>query len=112
MPAAAPVWVVYPSSRAGKKWAACGSAGPGNRRVTVHFGAQGYSDYPTHRDAARKARYIRRHAARERWGRSGVGTPGFWSRWLLWNLPTLRGSAADMGRRFGIRVRFASRAAN
>lgn len=80
------------------------------RRVTVHFGARGYSDYPTHRDAARKARYVRRHAARERWGRSGIGTAGFWSRWLLWNLPTLRGSAADMGRRFGIRVRFASRA--
>jgi hypothetical protein len=105
--AASPVpgaFVVRPSSRAGKKWTAVGTTRAG-RRVTVHFGARGYQDYTQHHDATRKARYILRHRARENWAAAGVGTPGFWSRWLLWNKPSLRASAADLARRFRLRVR-------
>lgn len=58
---------------------------------TVHFGATGYQDYTTHKDAQRKQRYINRHRAREDWTKRGVATAGFWARWLLWNQETLRG---------------------
>jgi hypothetical protein len=107
MPSAAPLlFVVRPSTRAGKKWMAEGSSRSG-RRVCVHFGALGYSDYPQHKDTERRDRYIRRHAVtgRETWGMAGLGTAGFWSRWLLWNKPSMRASADDMRRRFGISVR-------
>lgn len=104
----APAFVLRPSSKQGKKWTAVGTTRSG-RRVTVHFGARGYQDYTQHKDAARKARYIIRHRARENWGASGVGTAGFWSRWLLWNRPSLRASAADTARRFGISIRVAGR---
>jgi hypothetical protein len=77
----------------------------GNRSVTVHFGATGYQDYTQHKDPARKARYIQRHNRRERWGRDATATAGFWSRWLLWNRPSLRASILDTQRRFGLTIR-------
>lgn len=72
---------------------------------TVHFGAAGYSDYTKHKDPARKERYIARHQARENWGKTGILTPGFWSRWLLWNKPTLAASVQDVQDRFQINIR-------
>jgi len=62
----------------------------GDRKVK--FGAKGYSDFTVHKDVERKKRYIVRHRARENWSRSGMYTPGFWSRWVLWNKPSLRAS--------------------
>jgi hypothetical protein len=59
---------------------------------TVLFGARGYSDYTKHKDAKRKARYVIRHRRRENWTASGRYTAGFWSRWLLWSVPSLRGA--------------------
>ena len=91
-----------PSTKEGKKWRATIHL-PGGRRRTVHFGAAGMSDYTKHKDPARKKRYITRHQKRENWGRSGLVTAGFWSRWLLWNRPSLRASRADMARRFRLR---------
>ena len=70
------------------------------RNNTVKFGATGYSDYPTHKDEERKKSYISRHEKRENWGKSGVNTAGFWSRWLLWNKKTISGSLADIKKRF------------
>jgi hypothetical protein len=112
MPAAAtrrsaPSFVVRRSARPGKKWTAQGTTRSG-RRVTVQFGARGYQDYTQHGDAQRRARYLTRHRARESWGAAGIGTAGFWSRWLLWNRPTVRASAADISRRFGVRVSVAA----
>jgi len=72
---------------------------------TVSFGAKGMSDYTLHQDPLRKARYLARHSKREHW--SDPLTPGFWSRWLLWNEKSLGASARDVRRRFGIAVRFA-----
>ena len=92
------------SAAAGKKFTAV-VRWPDGRRRTVHFGAAGMSDYTHHRDAARKQRYLARHAAREDWTKGGVGTAGFWSRWALWNLPTLGASLRDLSRRFGVLVR-------
>jgi hypothetical protein len=69
---------------------------------TVHFGARGYSDFTRHGDTARRRRYIMRHEAREDWTEHGIKTAGFWSRWLLWNKPTLSESLTDINRKFGI----------
>lgn len=102
-PLPAPYIRVSRSPRPGKKWVARGDG------FTVHFGALGYQDYTQHKDAARMRRYLTRHRARETWTRAGMATAGFWSRWLLWNRPSLRASAADLSRRFGVRVRLGSR---
>ena len=73
-----------------------------NQNKKVYFGAAGYSDFPTHKDEARKQRYINRHKNNENWGKSGIDTAGFWSRWLLWNLPTIKASYEDIKRKFNI----------
>ena len=62
----------------------------------VYFGASGYSDFPTHKDEARKQRYINRHKNNEVWSKSGIDTAGFWSRWILWHLPTIKESYNDI----------------
>ena len=93
------------SDRRGKKLVA-EFVSPATGRVRrVHFGAAGYEDYTTHKDPARKARYIARHRARENF--ADIYTPGALARFILWNLPSLRASARDAGRRF--RVRFVLR---
>lgn len=71
---------------------------------TVHFGAEGMSDYTKHKDIVRKKRYITRHKNRENWKKSGIDTAGFWSRWLLWGEPTLKDSISDIERRFNVKI--------
>ena len=68
----------------------------------IKFGALDYSDFTQHRDEARKQRYINRHKKNETWTKSGIDTRGFWSKWLLWNLPSIKESYADIKRRFSI----------
>jgi hypothetical protein len=85
---------------------------------TIHFGSRGMSDYTINRDPAsqrrrreRKRLYISRHnplrwkKARENWSKSGIGTAGFWSRWLLWNKPSLNESIQDIEKRFHINIK-------
>lgn len=74
----------------------------GNRHTTVHFGAAGMSDYTKHKDPERKKRYIVRHRKRENWNKSGIDTAGFWSRWLLWNKPTIRESKENIAKKFDV----------
>jgi len=69
---------------------------------TIHFGAKGMSDYTIHKDKERKERYIARHKKRENWNKGGIKTAGFWSRWLLWNKPTIGGSKRDISQRFNV----------
>lgn len=71
----------------------------------VHFGATGYQDYTMHKDYERYLRYLNRHKARENWTKSGIATPGFWARWLLWNLPSFESSLKDIEKRFGVKVK-------
>ena len=66
---------------------------------TIHFGAKGFEDYTTHQDESRKRNYLARHK-NENWNLSGIGTAGFWARWLLWNKPTIKESINDIKRRF------------
>lgn len=75
-----------------------------NKTHKVSFGDPLAAQYPTHKDKARRDRYLVRHKARENWTKSGILTPGFWSRWLLWNKPTLKASAKDIEKRFGAKI--------
>ena len=88
------------SSRADKKYMVYVDG-----KVT-HFGATGYSDYTKHKDPERKQRYITSHQARENWTKSGIHTAGFWSRWLLWEEPTLQESIKAIDRKFGVKIKY------
>ena len=46
--------------------------------------------------------YINRHKNNVNWTKSGIDTAGFWSRWLLWHLPTIKESYQDIKKRFNI----------
>jgi hypothetical protein len=70
----------------------------------VDFGAFGYSDYTLHKDPVRWENYKSRHRPTENWGKSGVKTAGFWSRWILWNKPSLIASIKDTEKRFGLTI--------
>lgn len=71
-----------------------------NDNKKVYFGAAGMSDYIINKNDQQKLRYIKRHQDREDWSKYGINTAGFWSRWLLWNKPTLQASYDDIKRRF------------
>ena len=56
----------------------------------VHFGAPGASTYADGAGEAKRRAYLARHgaaAAGENW--ADPATPGFWSRWALWERPSL-----------------------
>ena len=93
--------VVYfrKSTRAGKKYMVT----IGNK--TIHFGATGYSDFTKHKDVDRRERYIKRHKSREKWGKSGLKTAGFWSKHVLWNKPTLNGSLRDVASKYNLQIK-------
>ena len=64
-----------------------------NDNKKVYFGATGYEQFSSgHKDEARRQRYIDRHKKNESkyWNKSGIDTPSFWSRFLLWNKPTIK----------------------
>jgi len=92
---------LHRSSNPAKKFEVVLLSSEGRQHI-VRFGATGSEDFTIHHDEARKASYIQRHKTRENWTRSGILTAGFWSRWLLWNQPTLASSLADIRRRFRI----------
>lgn len=75
------------------------------RQKTIHFGASGYKDYtlfpPLEREQRKKA-YIGRHKSREDWTASGIDTAGFWSKHILWNLPSVSASLAKTRRTFNL----------
>jgi hypothetical protein len=77
---------------------------PSGKRV--YFGATGYSDYTIHKDFERMQRYNIRHQKRENWTKSGIETAGFWSKWLLWNKPSLIASLRDMEKKFKIKIMY------
>ena len=75
------------------------------RIKTVHFGASGYKDYTLFSALEREQRkknYISRHKDKEDWSISGIDTPGFWAKHVLWNLPSVSASLAQTRRAFGL----------
>jgi hypothetical protein len=76
------------------------------RPKKVYFGAikpngKPYEDFTTHKDPERKMRYLKRHA-KEDW--NDLTKAGAWSRYILWNKPTLDASIKDMNKRFDIKI--------
>ena len=71
-----------------------------NFKRIINFGDKNYEDYTMHHDETRKKSYILRHSKNENW--SDPLTAGFWSRWLLWNEPTIRDSMRFISDKFGI----------
>ena len=69
----------------------------------VYFGQAGASDFTKHHDEERRLRYIERHnRGRENW--NDYRTPGFWSRWLLWNKGSVEESKRDIEKKFGLKI--------
>lgn len=71
---------------------------------TIHFGAKGYSDFTKHKDPDRMKRYENRHRSTENWTKFGIKTAGFWSKWILWNKPSLIASIKNTEKRFGVKI--------
>ena len=64
----------------------------GSKAHNIAFGAKGYNDFTKTQNEDKKSSYISRHKVREDWCKSGILTAGFWSRWILWNKPTIEES--------------------
>ena len=90
---------LQPSSRQDKKYQVTI-----NDKV-IHFGATGYSDFTRNKDEARKQSYIKRHEGNEDWTKSGLETPGFWAKHILWAEPSIEQSARKVRERFGVDLR-------
>lgn len=86
------------SSKSAKKMMAIFHNDSTGTTKTVHFGANGMSDFTIHKDPERKKRYINRHSKNEDW--TNPITAGALSRWILWNKPSLRSSIQDYKKRF------------
>jgi hypothetical protein len=73
---------------------------------TVQFGAKNYNDFTIYskqdKELAeiKKKAYIARHKVNEDF--NSPTSSGSLSRWILWNLPSLKASIADFKKRFNI----------
>jgi hypothetical protein len=100
-----PVYKLLKSDKKNKKYMVIT---PENKKI--YFGAGGYNDYIIynklrHPQAEEKKRnYLSRHKINEDWEKSGIDSPGFWSRWILWNMPTFEKSIKDTEKRFKISI--------
>ena len=89
------VVVIRKSSKADKKYEAVIDG-----RKTVSFGAKGYSDFTLHEGSERKQRYIQRHQNNEDWSKTGINTPGFYAKHVLWNKDTIQKSVTDLNKKY------------
>ena len=72
-----------------------------NKIKTIHFGDNRYDSFETHGDEERKKRYEARHK-NEDW--DNLQKPAAFSKWILWNKPTLKASIKDMEKRDDIKI--------
>ena len=68
----------------------------------IHFGQKGSSDYTFHKDKTRKERYLKRHEKNEDW--NDLNKAGTFSRYILWNKPSIIASIKDMEKIFNIKI--------
>jgi hypothetical protein len=68
---------------------------------TISFGDNRYSDFTKHKDDTRRELYIKRHE-NEDW--TDLNKAGTWSKYILWNKPTLKESIKDMEKQFNISI--------
>jgi len=92
------------SSRPAKKWMVIVDG------KKIHFGQNGASDYTIHKDFKRKESYINRHFKREKLFWTHINRnllrPSYWSRWLTWNLPSLKDSIKFIERKQKVKIIF------
>ena len=93
--------VIKKSTNPKKKLMAVFSSKDSSRTKTTHFGSAGMSDFPTHKDVARKQRYLDRHRKRENWQERT--SAGALARWILWNKTSRRSSISDFKSRFNLK---------
>jgi hypothetical protein len=71
------------------------------KKKKISFGSKGASDYTINKNPKTKSNYIKRHQVNEDWNNLN---PGSFSRYLLWNKPTLSASIKDMEHKFKVKI--------
>ena len=80
------------------------------KKHLVRFGQYGSNDFTlyTRNDNEDKERhkrnYLNRHRKNEDWTLNGIKSAGFWSRWILWNKPTVESSLENVIKKFKIKL--------
>jgi hypothetical protein len=80
------------------------------KKHLVRFGQYGANDYTIYsrnnnEDKERhKRNYLNRHRKNEDWTISGILTPGFFARWILWNKPSVEESLKYTIKKFKIKL--------
>ena len=69
-------------------------------RKTVHFGQDGTADYTKGATDTQRKSYIARHGSKEDWKRSGVLTPSWLSRYILWEKKSLPAAVRDASKMY------------
>lgn len=75
----------------------------------VDFGANGYKDYTIYyaedpeKAEVERMNYIARHSKNEDWTIKGINTAGFWSRWILWEKPTITEAIKNVIKKFKLK---------
>lgn len=93
--------ILEASDKKNKKWKIRNADESG--KFIVYFGDSKYEDYTEHGDDDRKDQYLSRHRSREDW--SDPAAPGFWARWLLWNLPDLEESIEYLEKMLDVEIK-------
>lgn len=75
------------------------------REKTIHFGEDKSNSFPDHKDKDRRMRYLERHNKERKdgyWNHHYINLkrPSYWSRWLLWEEPTITGSLNKIREKF------------
>ena len=89
------IYYPYKSDKPDKKYFIITNTGK-----RVYFGAAGYEDFTTHKDEKQREAYRKRHEKNENWTASGINTPGFWSYWYLWTLPSKKAAYENVKKKF------------
>ncbi len=79
-------------------------ADDGKKRKTLQIGQAGAKDFTLGANETKKNAYIKRHQIRENHGISGIETRGFWSRWLLWEKPSITEAIKNMESKFNLDI--------
>ena len=90
--------ILEKSKRKNKKWMVKVN------NETIHFGDDRYEDYTQHGNKMRRSLYTTRHKKNEDWTKKGINTAGFWSRWLTWEKPTIKGSIKNIEDKFNVTI--------
>jgi hypothetical protein len=92
------MYIIIKSKKLHKKYDVINTNGK-----VISFGDNRYSDFTHHKNEERKMNYIIRHQ-NEDW--TDLNKAGTWSRYILWNKPTIKESINDMKKLFNIKIIF------